>query len=636
MTHPQNKPLSGPSDVVAALGRAAALHRRGQLREAEALYRAVLAASPDHFDALHLLGVLKHQSGEPVEALRLIGQALRANARSAPAHSNYGIVLAVLDRQQEALASYDRALALQPDFAQALHNRGNALSALGRAQDALASFERALALKPDYAEALVNRAQMLRVLKRDRAALESFNRALALKPADADTLTARGNTHYALKAYADALADYDRALVLRPDAATLHNNRANCLRELGRPQEALTSFDRALALDPDYAEAYSNRGNALLTLNRPAEALADYDRALARKPDFGFALVNRGNALRYLKRFDGALASLDRALALAPDLAEAHWNKALLLLSLGDFARGLPEYEWRWRREGEMQPRDFAQPLWRGEPLAGKTILVYAEQGFGDSIQFLRYVPMVVAKGANVVLEVPDSLMPLLGRIEGVAAIVKPGAPLPAFDVHCPLLSLPRAFGTTLATIPAEVPYLRVPAERAAKWRTLLPRGEHARVGLVWSGKPSHKNDHNRSIALDRLAPLLSLPGIDFISLQREYRDADLATLAAFPNLRRLDAALTDFAETAAVVEDLDLVITVDTAVAHLAGAVGKPVWILLAAVLDWRWLLDRADSPWYPSARLFRQPQLGDWASVVARLSHELAALQRRIPRGA
>ena len=232
------------------------------------------------------------------------------------------------------------------------------------------------------------------------------------------------------------------------------------------------------------------------------------------------------------------------------------------MLELGDFARGLPEYEWRWRRESEMKPRDFAQPVWQGEDLGGKTILLHAEQGFGDSIQLLRYVPMVVAKGGQVVLEIPDSLMPLIGRIDGVLAMVKPGAPLPPFDLHCPLLSLPLAFGTTLATIPAQVPYLRAPAERAAKWRSWLPDTGRPRVGMVWSGKPTHKNDHNRSIALHRLAPLLSLPGIDFVSLQREYRETDLAALAAFPNLLRLDTALVDFADTAAAVEALDLVIT--------------------------------------------------------------------------
>lgn len=269
-------------------------------------------------------------------------------------------------------------------------------------------------------------------------------------------------------------------------------------------------------------------------------------------------------------------------------------------------------------------------PQWRGKSLAGKTILLHAEQGFGDSIQFVRYVPLVAVKGAKIVLEIPDSLMPLVDFRDDMVATIKPGAPPPPFDLHCPLMSLPLAFGTTLATIPGETPYLCVPPERKANVRKWLPNSGRTRVGLVWSGKPSHRNDHNRSIAFDRLAPILSVPGCAFISLQREYRKADLATLAACPNLLRLDAALADFADTAAVVDALDLVITVDTAVAHLAGALGKPVWILLAAIQDWRWLLQRDDSPWYPTARLFRQPETGDWDSVIALLMRELTGLAR------
>jgi tetratricopeptide (TPR) repeat protein len=345
------------------------------------------------------------------------------------------------------------------------------------------------------------------------------------------------------------------------------------------------------------------------------------------KPDSTNAMVNRGNALRYLGRFDEAIASFDRALAIEPELAEAHWNKGLLLLSRGDFENGLAEYEWRWRREDEFKPRDFAQPQWQGGDLAGKTILLHAEQGFGDSIQFLRYVPLVVAKGARVVLELPDALMPLVGRIDGVITMVGRGQRLPDFDLHCPLLSLPLAFGTTLSSIPPFTPYLQPPAERMTKWRVLIPRTGRPRVGLVWSGKPSHKNDRNRSIAFVRLSPLLARPGIDFVSLQREYRESDRASLATFPNLLRLDAALSDFADTAAVIESLDLVITVDTAVAHLAGAMGKPVWILLSAVLDWRWLLEREDSPWYPTARLFRQTEIGRWDSVINRVALELGS---------
>jgi tetratricopeptide (TPR) repeat protein len=627
MAEPQTTPTA--ADLTDTLRRAAGLHQRGQLTEAEALYRAVLAVQPGNFDALHLLGVLKHQSGEPAEALTLIGKALASNDRSAVAHSNLGMVLAALARNEEALESFSRALTFKPDNADALLNRAQILHGLGRDVEALDSIERALAIAPDHFPALALRGRILQALKRYPAALASFDRALALKPDDADTLVARSNTHYALASFDPALADCDRALALRPDAAPLHGNRGNILRGLGRRQEALASFDRALALNPGDAEAYNNRAIVHLELNRPMEALADCDRAIERRADFAFALLNRGNALQCLNRFDEALESFDRALALAPDLAEAHWNKSLLLLALGDFGRGLPEFEWRWRRDG-ANPRNFTQPLWRGENLQGKTILLHAEQGFGDTIQFLRYVPMVVARGGKVILEIPDSLTPLVDRADGIIAMVRPGAPPPPFDLHCPLMSLPLAFGTTLASIPATMPYLHAPIGRAAHWKNVLAATDGKRVGLAWSGKPSHKNDHNRSIALAQLMPLLSLPRVDFVSLQRDYRDTDLAALAVAPNLRRLDADLADFGDTAAVIDNLDLVITVDTAVAHLAGALGKPVWILVPAIQDWRWLLRRDDSPWYPTARLFRQPEIGNWDGAIAKLTRDLAAFAR------
>jgi tetratricopeptide (TPR) repeat protein len=617
------------SDLAGLVQRASAHHGRGELDAAEDLYRQVLGAQPGHFDALHLCGVLMQQRGRSAEALELIGKALAANARVAAAHCNYGLVQAALGRNEEALTSYERALALKPDYAEALYNRGNALAALARLEQAITSYAQAVALRPDYAAALLNRAQLLQRLGRTREALASFDLALALAPGNADTFNMRGNAHYALKSFAAALADYDRAAALRSDAAPIHNNRGNALRELGHHQKALAAFDRAIALKPDYAEAYNNRGNAQLELNRLAEAVADYDRALALKPDFADALVNRGSALHHLGRNDEALASFDRAIALDPELAEAHWNKGLTCLSLGDFAHGWQGYEWRWKRDSELKPRDFTQPQWRGEDLHGRTILLHAEQGFGDTIQFIRYLPMVIGKGGKVVLEIPDDLKPLIGRVDGVTAVVRRGDPLPYFDVHCPLMSLPLAFGTTLDTILAPVSYLHAPAERADQWRARLAGTKSPRVGLVWSGKPTYKNDHNRSIPLTLLAPLLQTPGVTFVSLQKDYRDADRAALGALP-LLRLDGALADFADTAGAIAALDLVVAVDTAVAHLAGAMGKPLWLLLPAIGDWRWLIGRTDSPWYPNARLFRQPQIGDWPGAVADVRRELALFAR------
>jgi hypothetical protein len=431
-----------------------------------------------------------------------------------------------------------------------------------------------------------------------------------------------------MHSYDKALEEYERALMVQPDFAFGFNNRGNALQAMGRNDEAIASFERALALKPDLTAAHNNRGNALLNLNRPEEALADYESAIAHKP-FAFALVNRGSALHYLGRIEEALDSFNRAIALQPELPEAHWNKALLCLAIGDFEQGWPAYEWRWRGATELTSRDFSQPQWRGEDLNGKTILLHAEQGFGDTIQFIRYLPLVAQKGCKVILELPDSLMPLIPGIDGLVSMHRRGDPLPAFDVHCPLMSLPLSFGTTATTIPASVPYLSAPAERVVAWRTRLAHLGKPRVGLVWSGKPSHKNDHNRSIALSRLEPLLSVPDVTFVSLQREYRETELPALARLP-VFRLDETITDFADTAAAIGELDLVIAVDTAVAHLAGALGRPLWLLLSHIQDWRWMHDRTDSPWYPSARLFRQSQIGDWDGVIAAVAQELAAFAK------
>ena len=652
----QPAPQSLHIDVPALLQRAAAMHQGGRLREAEKLYAQVLAIQPDNFDALHLYGVLMQQRGQPAEALRLIGQALRANAKAAAAHSNYGMVLAGLNRDAEALEAYERAIALEPDFAGAVNNRGNALRKLGRNEEAIASFERALALKPGYPEALnnrgnaflamqrpadalksyeealaqrpsyvdalVNRAEALRLLGRGDDAIASLDRALAFKPDQPDALQARAQLRQTRGDIAGALADIERLAPQRPGDARVQADRGHLLRDLGRSADALAAYDRALTLKPDDPGTHNCRGNVLIELNRLDEALAAYDRALAIDPDHTFALVNRGSALRYLGRSDEALASFDRAIALAPDLADAHWNKALLQLSLGDFTEGLAGYEWRWRR-GIEAPRDFAQPRWQGEDLTAKTILLHAEQGLGDSIQMLRYLPMVAAKGARIVLELPDTLLPLITN--PAITLVRSGAALPPFDVYCPLMSLPLAFGTTTGTIPAAVPYLGVPNARLEKWKAKLAAIAAPRVGLVWSGRADHVNDHNRSLPLSRLAPVLSVPGVQFVSLQRETRADDAAEVARWPNLTRLDETLTDFADTAAAIAELDLVIAVDTAVAHLTGALGKPVWILISHIQDWRWLVGRSDSPWYPSARLFRQTTPGDWDNTVGELARAL-----------
>jgi tetratricopeptide (TPR) repeat protein len=573
-----------------------AFHRAGLLPEAEQLYRRVLLAYPQHFDSLHLLGVIRYQRGEYAEAIRQIDVALTINPNVADAYNNRGNALKKLRRFEDALASYDKAIALKPDDAASFNNRGSVLKDLMRFDEATADFEKAIALKPDFSEAFNN----------------------------------RGNLLWSLKRAEQALPYYDRAIALRTDNADAFNNRGNALKELKRFEEAFASYDRATKLKPDYAEAFYNRGTTLFELGRIEEALADLAKAVRLKPDYAEAFYNRGTTLKELKRFDEAIADFDHAIALKPDYVDALWNRSMCRLQLGRFREGWIDYEWRWHTTQMMaHRRAFRQRQWNGSSdISGKTILLHMEQGFGDAIMAARYIPRVAAMGARVILGVPAPLVPLLAEVAGVAQITTRDDALPAFDMHCPMMSLPAAFDTTLETIPTQVPYLSVPETHAKKWSDRIPQSDRPRVGLSWAGNPHFKHDADRSIGLGPMLPLLARQNVQWFSLQKEVRDGDAAILRGHPGVTHLGNAIESFADTAAIINSLDLVISSDTSVVHLAGALGKPVWILLQFVPDWRWLLDRDDSPWYPSARLFRQPERNNWQAVVANVERALDAL--------
>ena len=677
-----------------ALDRASSAYQAGQFVEAEQICQQIVDTKPDLFAALHLLAVVQSRLGKKNSALASYDRALQVRPNSAEALSNRGTTLKELKRFEEALASYDRALTLRPDFAEALFNRGNILHELKRFDEALASYDRALKVRPNHAEAYTNRGLTLHELKRFDEALASYDRALQLRPDYTEGHNNRGNTLRELKRFGEALASYDRALTLRPhlvetlsnrgntlnealasydrelalrpDYATAHinrglalhelkrfdealtsydravqarpavaeghNNRGNTLHELKRFDEALTSFDRALALRPDYAEALFNRGNTLKEIKRFEEALASYDRALQMRPNYVEAYTNRGLTLCELKRFDEALASYDRALQVRPDFAQVQQNEALVRLLTGDFSRGWGQYEWRWKTEPlALRKRSYLQPLWQGaEALDGKTILLEGEQGFGDQIQFCRYVPLVGLRGARVILEVEWPLHELMTSLAGVTQVISKGDPLPNFDFQCPLLSLPLAFATRLETIPSMTPYLYAPVQAVKNWQARLASNVRPRIGLVWSGRPTHRNDQNRSISLRSLLPLLNIEAT-FVSLQKDVSTDDVAVLRDQSDLLHFGDALQTFSDTAALIANLDLVISVDTSVAHLAGALAKPVWVLLPFVPDWRWLLDGNDSPWYATARLFRQDDTRQWDNVIARVRDALQDYLRR-----
>ena len=464
---------------------------------------------------------------------------------------------------------------------------------------------------------------------RPDAALVLFQEALKGDPDRADGFASLGLAFYTLKDFVRALTSFDAGLRLAPGDAALHNRRGVALLELGRAAEALEEFGRVLSIAPHHFEALGNRANTLFKLNRPVEAIELYDRALELKPGNAALWTNRAIALRRLERPHEALLSAKRALAAQPDFAPARFVDSTVRLYLGDYAAGWRGYEWRWGGVMAKERRKLAAPLWLGEgDIAGKTILLHAEQGFGDTIQFVRYAPLLAARGARVLLEVQPQLVRLLSGLPGVVQVLPRKAPLPPFDLHCPLLSLPLAFGTALDAIPAAVPYIAPAADVAAIWRQRLAatRADASpRIGLVWSGERAHDNDLNRSMNLTTLAPVLDLPHVQFISLQHDARESDAALLQMRHDIVQIGQKFSDFADTAAAIAQLDAVIAVDTAVAHLAGAMGKPLFLLLPFAADFRWLRERADSPWYPTARLFRQHRFGDWAGAVETLRQAL-----------
>ena len=624
-------PASSPEILADLWTRALERHKSGALDEALALYRACLEHRPDSAEAYYMLGLCQIQSRHSIEAEAALAQAARLKPADPLLQRSHGNILKVLGRYDEALRCYDVALALKPDYAETHRSRGQVLKSLGRIEAALAAYDAALAVRPDYPEAHLSRANLLAELGRSDAALEAYERTLALDPLCVEAYNNRGVLFNGQGRYREAIFSFCKAISLRKNYPEAFNNRGITLKSLGKYEAALQDYNNALSLRPDYPEAFNNQGNVFKEVQRAEEALASYDQAIALRPDYPEAYNNRAVVLADLHRGEEALRDYDQAIALRPDYAEAHFNRALCLLQLGRLAEGWPGYEWRWRNANLRMPsRSFPEPLWRGEALAGQTLLLYGEQGLGDAIQLCRYIPLVAARGGRVVLEVDRTLVGLLGQFDGLDQVVARGEPLPAFDFQCPLMSLPLAFGTTLDTIPTAPAYLTADPARVERWRTRLGPATRPRIGLVWSGNSHHRNDSCRSLPFAALTDLIS-ERFDFLCLQKEIRDSEIVRAAERPGLRLFCDEIVDFADTAALCELADLVISVDTSVAHLAGALGRPLWLVLPANSDWRWLLDRPDSPWYPSARLYRQSVAeglkGEWGPVLASLAREMEA---------
>jgi len=511
-----------------------------------------------------------------------------------------GISLHRAGKLEEAENIYRLILENQPEQIHALNNLGSALQEQGHNHQAIEYFRKAISVDSGNSHAWYNLGNALRADQQLEATVEAYRKAIDLNPQFANTYNNLGLCLQDLRRLDEAVAVYRKAASLSPDSAEVYNNLGNVLQQQGKLTEAITYLEKAFALKKDYADAHNNLGVAFQKQGKLAEAIVQYQKAIAIRPDY-------------------------------PD---AHCNLGHVLLLRGDFKNGFEEYEWRWKVRGinYLQPRPFKQSLWDGSDLAGKTILLHAEQGYGDTLHFIRYAPMVAKKGARVIVECQPLLTRLLNGMPGIHQVISRGEKLPDFDVHSPLLSLPGLFGTTPASISDDVPYIKPPVTDAAKWN--ISQTHQLNIGIVWAGSPTHANDFNRSCTVEHFKTILDVQGIDWFSLQKEGVENGVSELMQYTGrLTDLSRYLNDFADTAAAIEKMDLVITVDTAVAHLAGAMGKPVWVLLPYIPDWRWMMERLDSPWYPTMLLFRQSEPGNWNGVFKRVRQVLQSTASAIP---
>lgn len=529
---------------------------------------------------------------------------------------------------------------------------GNLLQAQERTDEALACFQKATELEPREPDGPFHVGNAHLKLEQWPAAEAAYRKCLALRP---DHLEALVNLGFALgeqQKYVEAEECYRKALEIKQDVPEIHQNLGNVLRDRGELDQAIACYHQSLQLRPDYSKAHVNLGVALIARGETETAIAHLKRGVELQDDFAEAFNSLGAAVSVLRKFDEAHLHYRRAIELKPDYADAHWNRSLLWLLNGDFERGWPAYEWRWRCSRTLPKPAYSEPVWDGSPLKGRTILLFAEQGLGDTLHFVRYARIVKEFGARVIVQCQRSLLPLLATCPGIDQLVAQGETPPKFDVQAALMSLPLILGTRGDNIPGQVPYLSADAGLVEHWRWQLAPLRAFRVGIAWQGNTRHPWDRHRSAKMDHFAPLARVPGVRLISLQKEgvqsakstaqsqgeerpiaefgLPDLDLG-LVSFGGL--LDQAAGPFMDTAAIIANLDLVIVVDTSVAHLAGALGAPTWLALNFSADWRWLLDREDSPWYPTMRLFRQRRPGDWSGVFRQMAEELQRVVSAAP---
>ena len=618
-------------DVGQALRIASDCYNNGDAINSERLCNQILAVDPINAPALHLHGLIVARQGRATEAFALIGRSLEIDPNNSMAWVHHGIALGNLGKAEQSLLSYEKASIADPSNWHAWINKGVSLHRLGRFVEAIDCYNRAL---PHYANDPVlhgNLALSYTASGQFGKAIASWDKVLVLSPTNLDAAISRASLLNSLREHSEALKGLDRFRAVGNANPDFLLNLAIALKGVLRLDQALSVCDRVLALGQKLPEAWFARGNILFETGRLDDALACYNKTLELAPLFADAAIGCGSVLAERGDLAGAVAAFDRALALAPDHAQAHWNRGNYLLAHRDFEKGWEEFEWRKRLTGSSEVRIYSKPLWNSrEDIKGKTIYLYSEQALGDTIQFCRYVGILRQMGANIILEVQDRLVRLLRDSLDDVEIIGASGTSPRFDYHFPLLSLPRELRTNATNIPDKVPYISAEPDRVRTWAKRL--GEHGfKIGICWQGRQSGLTERGRSIPLTCYRPLAQMPGVRLISLQKDKNAGQFLALHGMQVETcgdDFDAGDSAFLDAAAVMENLDLVITCDTAVAHLAGALGRPTWVALRFVPDWRWQLDRSDSPWYPTMRLFRQKNNQDWASVFAEMHVALREL--------
>ncbi|MGE5453432.1 MAG: tetratricopeptide repeat protein [Acidobacteriota bacterium] len=621
-------PALTPQALDDLIDQAIAALERGQLDAAKAAFHTVLGHDPQQFDALHLLGLIAMRQGDTARAIELITQAVAIYDDVPEAYTNLGLAYLEARQPDKAVPCLDRALALDPANAELALLKGNALLTLQRHAEALTCFDQTLSPQPQHVAARVNRGHARAALQRHSDAIQDYDEALRLQPDRTAAWVGKADSLMALKRHEEALTHYDRALALQADQFQVWTHRGNALLKLKRVDQAIASHEQALKLAPQHPAVLVNLAGALREAERWDEALIRCDQVIQAHPQLAEAHMNRGNVLLDMGRLSAAREAFATVVALQPTHADAQWGQGWCDLLAGDWQRGLPQLEWRWKKDSfTSKPRHFSQPLWLGDAdVRNRTVLLHAEQGLGDTLHFCRYAPSLIAQGAQVILEVQPALKSLMASLHPEVRVLAQGEePLPPFDFHCPLMSLPLAFQTTPETIPAPGAYLHANATKVQARAHSLGTATRRRIGLVWAGNAAHSNDRHRSMALATL--LAALPSdAQYVCLQKDIREADLATLKAHPEIIWQPSWLETIDDTAALIDNMDLVISVDTSMAHLAAAMGKPTWIVLPQMPDWRWLMARTDTPWYPSARLFRQSTWGQWDEPLRQLAQALA----------